>query len=56
MNIMKWVDQRQHWWKVFVVIFAVSVCVVGYIGYKTYEFAPPIAAFADERRNGRVRP
>jgi nitric oxide reductase subunit B len=49
MNIMKWVDQRQHWWKVFVVIFAVSVCVVGYIGYKTYEFAPPIAAFADER-------
>ncbi len=49
MNVMKWIDQRQHWWKVFVVIFAVSVSVVGYIGYKTYEFAPPIADFKNEQ-------
>jgi quinol-cytochrome oxidoreductase complex cytochrome b subunit len=33
MNILKWIDQRRHWWKVFVIIFAVSVTVVGYIGY-----------------------
>ena len=48
MNILKWIDRRQHWWKVFVLIFAVSVSVVGYIGYKTYEYAPPLADFADE--------
>jgi nitric oxide reductase subunit B len=51
MNIIKWVDQRKHWWKVFLVIFAVSVSVVGYIGYKTYEFAPPIADFVDGKGN-----
>lgn len=49
MDIMKWLDQRQHWWKVFVLIFAISVSVVGYIGYKTYEFAPPIANFKSEQ-------
>ncbi len=26
-------------------IFTISVAVVGYIGYKTYQFAPPIADF-----------
>jgi len=45
MNILKWLDQRQHWWKIFVIIFTVSIAVVGYIGYKTYEYAPPVADF-----------
>ncbi|MCC7475993.1 MAG: hypothetical protein IT425_11410, partial [Pirellulales bacterium] len=48
MNVLKWIDQRRHWWKVFFIIFAVSVSVVGYIGYKTYEFAPPICNFVEE--------
>jgi len=47
MNVLKWIDQRKHWWKVFFIIFAVSVAVVGYVGYKTYEYAPPIADFVD---------
>jgi nitric oxide reductase subunit B len=49
MNALKWIDKRQHWWKVFVVIFAVSVTVVGYIGYQTYQYAPPVVAFTDEQ-------
>lgn len=48
MNILKIIDQRKHWWKIFVIIFAVSVSVVGYIGYKTYEYAPPMCDFVDE--------
>ncbi len=48
MNIIKWIDRRQHWWKVFVLIVAVSVSVVGYIGYKTYQYAPPLADFKTE--------
>lgn len=48
MNLLKWIDHRRHWWKVFFLIFAVSVAVVGYIGYKTYEFAPPICDFVGE--------
>jgi len=48
MNIFKWIDRRQHWWKVFVIIFAVSISVVGYIGYKTYQYAPPLADFVEE--------
>ncbi|MFV1993983.1 MAG: nitric-oxide reductase large subunit [Verrucomicrobiales bacterium] len=48
MNILKWIDQRQHWWKIFVIIFTVSICVVGYIGYKTYEYAPPMSDFVGE--------
>ena len=34
MSLFRWIDQRKHWWKVFVLITAVSVAVVGYIGYK----------------------
>jgi len=45
---LRWIDRREQWWKVFVLIFGVSVAVVGYIGYKTYEYAPPIARFATE--------
>ncbi len=45
---MNWIFKPQNWWKVFVLIFSVSVCVVGYIGYKTYEYAPPICDFEDE--------
>ncbi|HEX7779706.1 MAG TPA: hypothetical protein VF424_10725, partial [Vicinamibacterales bacterium] len=41
-------DPRAHWWKVFVLIFAVSIAVVGYLGRKTYEYAPPIADFVTE--------
>ncbi|NQU50429.1 MAG: cbb3-type cytochrome c oxidase subunit I [Planctomycetes bacterium] len=48
MNIIKWIDRRQHWWKVFVIIVAVSVAVVGYIGFKTYQYAPPLADFKTE--------
>lgn len=51
MNLIRWIDQRKHWWKVFIVIFAVSVAVVGYIGYKTYQFQPPIVDFVDEQGN-----
>ncbi|MCF6312423.1 MAG: cbb3-type cytochrome c oxidase subunit I [Verrucomicrobiales bacterium] len=47
MNILKIIDQRKNWWKIFVIIFAVSICVVGYIGYKTYEYAPPRSNFVD---------
>ena len=49
MNVIRWIDQRRHWWKVFVVIFAVSVTVVGYIGYQTYQYAPPVVDFVDEQ-------
>ncbi len=49
MDFLRWIDRRRHWWKVFVLIFAVSVAVVGYIGVKTYEFAPPLAEFRSER-------
>ncbi len=52
MNVIKWLDQRKHWWKIFVLIFAVSVTVVGYVGYKTYEFAPPMVDFVDQ--DGKV--
>jgi nitric oxide reductase large subunit len=48
MNIIKWIDKRKHWWKVFVIIVAVSVAVVGYIGYQTYQYAPPLADFKTE--------
>lgn len=46
--INKTIDQRKNWWKIFVIIFAVSISVVGYIGYKTYSYAPPIADFVAE--------
>lgn len=49
MNVVKWIDQRKNWWKMFMLIFAVSIAVVGYIGYKTYEFAPPVADFKDSQ-------
>lgn len=48
MNLVKWLDKRQHWWKIFVIIFAVSISVVGYIGVQTYRYAPPVANFHDE--------
>ncbi len=48
MNFIKWIDQRRHWWKVFVIIVAVSVTVVAYIGYQTYRYAPPIVDFVSE--------
>ncbi|MCC6202278.1 MAG: cbb3-type cytochrome c oxidase subunit I [Gammaproteobacteria bacterium] len=51
MNILKWVDQRRHWWKMFAVIFGVSVAVVAYIGVKSYQHAPPISDFVDEDEN-----
>jgi nitric oxide reductase subunit B len=48
LDLLRWLDQRKHWWKVFFAIFTISVAVVGYIGYKTYEFAPPVCDFVDE--------
>ena len=48
MSIVKWLDQRKQWWRIFIIIFTVSVVVVGYIGYKTYEYAPPMCDFVDE--------
>jgi len=49
MNLISWIDKRRHWWKVFLVIFAVSIAVVGYLGYKTYEYAPPVVDFVDAK-------
>jgi len=49
MDFINWIDKRRRWWKVFFFIFVVSVIVVGYIGYKTYTFAPPICDFVDEK-------
>lgn len=49
MDILKVIDKRKHWWKIFVVIFTVSIAVVGYIGAKSYKGAPPLATFQDER-------
>ncbi len=49
MNVIRWIDKRQHWWKVFLLIFVVSVMVVGWIGVGTYSAAPPLADFRDER-------
>lgn len=51
MNVIRWIDQRKHWWKVFMIIMAVSVTVVGYIGYNTYKFAPPMCDFVDQDGN-----
>lgn len=48
MDIIKVLDQRKNWWKIFIVIFTVSVLVVGFIGVKTYQFAPPRADFKTE--------
>jgi nitric oxide reductase subunit B len=48
MDIMRWIDTRKNWWKAFFIIFVVSVSVVGYVGYKTYEYAPPRSDFVDE--------
>jgi nitric oxide reductase subunit B len=45
MGVLSKIDQRRNWWKVFLVIFVVSVSVVGYIGYNTYVYAPPIVDF-----------
>jgi nitric oxide reductase subunit B len=47
-NLLEWIDKRQHWWKVFVLISAVSIGVVGYLGWGTYQSAPPLADFRDE--------
>lgn len=48
MGVLHWLDRREQWWKVFVLIFGVSVLVVGYVGKQTYDHAPPIADFRDE--------
>jgi nitric oxide reductase subunit B len=52
MDVMTWINKQKNWWKTFAVIFFVSVLVVGYIGAKTYEFAPPRADYVDQ--NGDV--
>ena len=49
MSLIRLIDKRKHWWKVFIIIFAVSVAVVGYVGYKTYQYAPPMCDFVDEQ-------
>lgn len=52
MDLMRLIDKRANWWRVFLVIFTVSVAVVGYIGYNTYRFAPPVAEMRAE--NGEI--
>ncbi len=47
MDLLALIDKRRHWWRVFVAIFAISIVVVGYLGYQTYQFAPPIVDFVD---------
>lgn len=49
MSLIDILDRRKHWWKVFAFICLVSVAVVGYIGVKTYTYAPPICDFVDEQ-------
>lgn len=49
MSLVNIIDRRKHWWKVLAFIFIVSVAVVGYVGVKTYTYAPPICDFVDER-------
>lgn len=48
MSLINVLDRRKHWWKVFAFICIVSVAVVGYVGVKTYTYAPPIVDFVDE--------
>lgn len=48
MSLIDIVDRRKHWWKVFASICLVSVAVVGYVGVKTYTYAPPICDFVAE--------
>ena len=52
MDIMTWLDKQKNWWKTFFLVFVFIVSVVGYIevlrGYRTYEYAPARADFADE--------
>ncbi len=48
MSALALIERRSNWWKIFVVIFAVSVSVVGYVGYQTYHYAPPITDFVAE--------
>jgi nitric oxide reductase subunit B len=48
MGVLRWLDRREQWWKVFVVISVVSLLVVGYVGKQTYDHAPPVADFVDE--------
>jgi nitric oxide reductase subunit B len=43
MDILRLIEKRKNWWRVFFAIFVISIAVVGYIGYKTYKYAPPIA-------------
>ena len=47
MSLINIVDRRKHWWKVFASICILSVAVVGYVGVKTYTYAPPICDFVD---------
>lgn len=49
MGVLRWIDRREHWWKVFVLISVVSLLVVGYVGKQTYDHAPPVADFVDEQ-------
>ena len=49
MSVLRLIDQRKHWWKIFVIIFSISISIVGYIGYNTYKYAPPICDFVDEK-------
>ncbi|MCP5003862.1 MAG: nitric-oxide reductase [Planctomycetes bacterium] len=51
MSVSRLIDQRTHWWKIFVIISAISVSIVGYIGYKTYKYAPPMCDFVDEENH-----
>ncbi len=48
MDVLKTIDKRKHWWKIFVLILTVSIAVVGYIGHKSYTGAPPLAEFKTE--------
>lgn len=52
MSLLRWIDRRDRWWRVFLAISVVSLLVVGYVGKQTYDHAPPIVDFVDEQ--GRV--
>jgi nitric oxide reductase subunit B len=39
----------KNWWLPFFLVLGISIAGVAFIGYETYEKAPPIPDFADEQ-------
>lgn len=48
MDVLALLDRPRNWWKVFVLIFAISIAVVAYLGVQTYQYAPPVPRIVAE--------